>query len=74
MPLEEQDAVDFLVDSLMKQELTLVFTGPLTNLAMALVKEPRIRSQIKEIAMMGGGNATPCAEFDVDPHAARVVF
>jgi purine nucleosidase len=48
---------------------------------MAMVKEPRIRSRIREIHMMGGGfgeggNVTPAAEFNihVDPHAAQVVF
>lgn len=80
MPLQEKHAVDFLVESLLEQEMTLVVTGPLTNLAMALVKEPRIASHIKEIVLMGGsragGNVTPSAEFNilVDPHAAHVVF
>ena len=55
--------------------------GPLTNLGMALVKEPGIVPKIREIVLMGGGwaeggNITPAAEFNiyVDPHAAHNVF
>jgi len=55
--------------------------GPLTNIALAIVKEPRILPKIREIVLMGGGffaggNTTPAAEFNihVDPHAAHVVF
>jgi purine nucleosidase len=55
--------------------------GPLTNLAMAMVKRPEIIPKINHLVMMGGGffeggNTTPAAEFNiyVDPHAARVVF
>jgi purine nucleosidase len=53
----------------------------MTNIALALISEPRIASRIKRIVAMGGGyfeagNITPAAEFNiyVDPHAARVVF
>jgi purine nucleosidase len=84
MPLQPSHAVDWLVDTLMaagEREVTLCTLGPLTNVAMAMVKEPRIRSRIREIVMMGGGfaeggNVTPAAEFNiyVDPHAAQVVF
>ncbi len=83
-PLSPQHAVDFIVDTLMaaaEDSLTLVPTGPLTNVAMAMVKEPRIVPKIREIVLMGGalregGNTTPAAEFNVlvDPHAAHVVF
>ena len=83
-PLAPGHAVDFLVDTLMaaaEDSLTLVPTGPLTNVAMAMVKEPRIVPNIREIVLMGGamregGNTTPAAEFNVvvDPHAAHVVF
>jgi uncharacterized protein (DUF885 family) len=55
--------------------------GPLTNIGLALVREPRIASRIKQIVAMGGGyfeqgNVTPAAEFNiyVDPHAARLVL
>lgn len=81
---QEQNAVDFIVETLMAAEhnsITLVPTGPLTNIAMALEKEPSIIPKIKEIILMGGamregGNITPSAEFNiyVDPHAAQIVF
>ncbi len=81
-PLQEQHAVDFLIDSLLSHDaVTLVPTGPLTNIAAALQKEPRIVDHIEEIVLMGGamregGNRTPSAEFNiiVDPHAADIVF
>lgn len=84
MPLQSQYAVDFLVDAFMARPagtITLCTLGPLTNVALALIKEPRIASRIKRIVAMGGGyfeqgNETPAAEFNiyVDPQAARVVF
>lgn len=84
MPLQKQHAVDFIVDTLMgagDDSITLVPTGPLTNVAMAMVKEPAIVPKIHEIVLMGGamregGNTSPSAEFNilVDPHAAHVVF
>jgi purine nucleosidase len=84
LPLERQHAVDFIVATLMASPLdsvTLVPTGPLTNVAMAMVMEPAILPRIREIVLMGGamresGNTTPSAEFNihVDPHAAHVVF
>ena len=83
-PLAAGHAVDFIVDTLLAapdDSLTLVPTGPLTNIAMAMVKEPGIVPKIREIVLMGGamregGNTTPAAEFNVlaDPHAAHVVF
>ena len=60
--------------------VTLCPIGPLTNVALALVKAPEIVARLREIVLMGGaiglGNATPAAEFNVfvDPHAADVVF
>ncbi len=84
MPLQAQHGVDFLIETLMAAdsgEITLCTLGPLTNVAMALVKEPACARGIGEIIMMGGGffaggNTTPAAEFNilVDPHAAHVVF
>ena len=73
MPLQPQHAVDWLVDSLMAAEgegVTLCPVGPLTNIAMAIVKEPRILPKIAEIVLMGGayfegGNTTPHAEFNI---------
>jgi purine nucleosidase len=82
--LESQFGVDFIIDTLMAHEpgeITLATLGPLTNIAMALVKQPKIAERVKEIVMMGGGyfeggNITPAAEFNiyVDPEAADVVM
>ena len=84
MPLQKQHAVDFIVDTLMSREagtVSLCVLGPMTNIAQALIREPRIASRIKRIVAMGGGffeggNVTPAAEFNiyVDPQAARMVF
>jgi purine nucleosidase len=84
MALQPDHGVDWMVETLMaagEREITLCTLGPLTNVAMAMVKEPRIVSRIREVVMMGGGfaeggNVTPAAEFNiyVDPHAAQVVF
>ncbi|MDA0679722.1 MAG: nucleoside hydrolase [Proteobacteria bacterium] len=82
--LEAQHGVDFIVDALLAAEddsITLVPTGPLTNIAMAIEKKPSILRKINEIVLMGGamregGNSTPSAEFNilVDPQAADIVF
>lgn len=84
IPLQSQHGVDYLIEALMSAEagsITLCTLGPLTNIGMALVKEPRIAERIAEIVMMGGayfevGNITPVAEFNiyVDPEAADVVL
>ena len=84
LALQTPHAVDYIVEALMAaadNSTTLVPTGPLTNIGMAIVREPRILPKIQEIVLMGGamregGNTTPAAEFNiyVDPHAAAVVF
>lgn len=84
MELQSQHGVDFLVETLLNRpenSVTLCSLGPLTNLALALQKEPRIAPRIQELVMMGGGffaggNITPAAEFNifVDPDAAKIVF
>ncbi len=82
MPLQAQHGVDFLIETLLQspQPLTVAALGPLTNLGLAIVKEPRILAQIEQVVVMGGstteGNVTPAAEFNiyVDPHAAHIVF
>lgn len=83
MALRPGHAVDALIDIVMGAEarsITLCPTGPLTNIAMAIIKEPDFAARVKEIVLMGGaiglGNVTPAAEFNiyVDPHAAKVVF
>ena len=83
-PPETRHGVDFLVETLAAAEnraITLCALGPLTNVAMALVKSPGIARAIREIVLMGGayfevGNITPAAEFNiyVDPEAAEVVL
>jgi purine nucleosidase len=82
MPLQTQHAVDFLVETVMNSDgnITLATLGPLTNVAVALVKEPRMGDRLREMVCMGGaitqGNITPSAEFNfyVDPHAVQVVL
>lgn len=74
-------AVDFIIDQVKgsQEKVTLVPTGPLTNIALALIKDPSIKENIDEIVLMGGGtfgNWTPAAEFNiyVDAEAAKVVY
>lgn len=84
MPLQDQQAVDFIIDTLRAaapQSVTLCPLGPLTNIATALQRAPDIKAAIQEIVLMGGayfevGNITPAAEFNiyVDPEAAEIVF
>ena len=81
-PYLDCHAVDFIIDTVKAagEKITLVPTGPLTNIGMALIKAPEIKSNIAEIVLMGGAvydsNMTPGAEFNifVDPEAAREVF
>ena len=83
-PLQSQHAVDFIIETLLSAndgEITLVPTGPLTNIATAIDREPAILQKIEQIVLMGGamregGNRTPSAEFNilVDPDAADIVF
>lgn len=77
-----RSAVDVIVDTLRRSPapVTLIPTGPLTNVALALSVAPDIKKNIERITLMGGapyeGNWTPAAEFNilVDPEAARIVF
>jgi len=83
-PLQETHAVDFIVDTLRnadKGTVTLVPTGPMTNIATAIQRDPGILDAVERIVSMGGamregGNRSPSAEFNVlvDPHAAEIVF
>lgn len=77
-------APDFIIEQAKKYpgEITLVMVGPLTNLALALRKEPRLSKWIKEVVVMGGivsnagmGNKSPNAEFNIfaDAEAAKIV-
>jgi uridine nucleosidase len=81
--VEPIDAAHFIVRSVMNApgEITLVALGPLTNIAIALLIEPTLASNLVEIVLMGGnafggGNASPAAEANVlnDPEAADIVF
>jgi inosine-uridine nucleoside N-ribohydrolase len=79
---QDQHAVDWLIETYMKSDgdIILVPVGPLTNIAAAMRKEPRMIEKIPELVIMGGahdhGNSTPSAEFNiwVDPEAARIVM
>ena len=82
-PLDPGHAVTWLIDTIMSHEpgtITLVPTGPLTNIAMAARLEPAIVGRVKQVVLMGGGvyqaNWSARAEFNikVDPEAAQVVF
>src|SRR6185312_8562190 len=81
--LDPRHAVDLIIDTVMAHppgSVTLVPTGPLTNIALAVRKEPRIVEQVAEVVLMGGayarGNRTPVSEFNIgcDPEAAQIVF
>ena len=84
MPLEEEHAVDFIIETLRREPahtVTLCPLGPLTNIATAFEKAPDIVGRVQQIVLMGGayfevGNITPAAEFNiyVDPEAAAIVF
>ena len=80
---EEQHAVDFIIETVKANpgEVTLLAIAPLTNIAMALKKDPTIAADIPHLYVMGGtnntlGNITPSAEYNfyVDPEAARIVL
>jgi inosine/uridine nucleosidase len=82
VPVTDVHAIDLIIELVMASpgEITLVPTGPLTNIAMALRKQPRLAENVREVVLMGGaytrGNSTPAAEFNifVDPEAAAAVF
>jgi purine nucleosidase len=76
-------AVDYLIERVLAEphQISIFPIGPLTNIAMAVRKEPRFAESVRELVIMGGailehGNMTPQAEFNiyVDPHAAHIVF
>ena len=81
--LDSRHAVDLIIETVMSHEpgtVTLVPTGGLTNIAMAVRKEPRLAERVKEVVLMGGGyhvgNWSAVAEFNIiiDPEAAHIVF
>ncbi|USD82766.1 nucleoside hydrolase [Bacillus safensis] len=76
-------APDFIIEQVLQysNQVTLVLTGPLTNLALAVKKCPELIHHVKEVIFMGGvvkgqGNVTPVAEFNTyaDPEAAKLVL
>lgn len=79
--LDPRHGVDLLIDTFAAgEDITLVPTGPLTNVAMALRRAPQLIGRIPRIVLMGGaiglGNTTPAAEFNIffDAEAADIVF
>ena len=81
--IDPRHAAQLIIDTVMAHEpgaVTLVPTGPLTNIALAMRQEPRIVDRVKRVVLMGGaytrGNRTPAAEFNIaaDPEAAYAVF
>lgn len=82
VPLSELSAVELIAEKVRecKDKVTLVPTGPLTNIAAFLLAHPELKNRIEQISLMGGGielgNWTPAAEFNilVDPEAADIVF
>jgi purine nucleosidase/pyrimidine-specific ribonucleoside hydrolase len=79
--IEKIHAIDYIAQCAEKyNNLTLVSTGPLTNIALFILKYPFLCDKISSIVLMGGGiahgNITPTAEFNIyaDPEAAKIVF
>ena len=85
--LEDAGAVDFIVNTVIENagEITILAVGPLTNIALAIRREPSFAASVKRMVIMGGaiaslpdgaGNQTPNAEFNfwVDPEAAKIVL
>jgi purine nucleosidase len=80
--IQGKHAVDYIIETIMNAEepIDWITLGPLTNAALAILKEPRITKNVRMLTMMAGGvnagNVTPTSKFNVyaDPEAARVVF
>ena len=81
-PLHDDHGVSVLIETIetANTPVTLVPTGPLTNVALAFTLKPELTEAIEEVVLMGGGyaegNVTPAAEFNIlaDPEAASIVF
>ena len=78
----DKHATELIIDTIgaFPGEITLVATGPLTNIALAVRRHPALASQVADLVIMGGsatrGNVTPAAEYNIatDPEAAAIVF
>ncbi|GKV69241.1 ribosylpyrimidine nucleosidase [Sporosarcina sp. NCCP-2716] len=79
---DEGFAPDFIIEQAKQHpgEITVILLAPLTNMALAIRKEPRLKEWLKELVIMGGafdhrGNITPTAEYNmyIDPEAAKIV-
>ena len=82
-PAEKKHAMDAIIDLVMENpgEMEIVTCGPLTNLAMAILREPAVAQSLKKAWILGGtagaeGNLSPAAEYNVgtDPEAAAIVL
>src|SRR6476660_9953317 len=82
-PVSERHAVDVILEEARRRpgEVTLVTLGPLTNLAIAVLREPALPGLIRRYVLMGGaygvsGNTPPTTEWNIhcDPDAASIVF
>ena len=78
---DKRNAIQFIIETCLQNEkITLITIGPLTNIAMAIKLEPKIKEHIELISIMGGsigcGNVTPDAEYNIyaDPESAYIVF
>ena len=82
-PLAPEHSIDFIVRTVMAAPagaISLAITGPCTNVALAIVREPRVAEKLGDVVIMGGalregGNVTASAEYNIfaDPHAAHIV-
>lgn len=79
-PVEKRNFIDFYKETLKSKKITIVASGPLTNIALLIETYPEYVKNIEEIVIMGGGlkkgNVTDYAEFNfyADPEAAKIVF
>ncbi len=82
LPVSKRPAILAMLETIMTndEKITIVATGPLTNVAALLLAHPEVKPKIERISWMGGaavgGNMSPTAEFNayVDPHAVEIVF
>lgn len=82
LPVSKRPAITAMLETIMASDrkITIVATGPLTNVAALLLAHPEVKTNIERISWMGGsavgGNMSPSAEFNayVDPHAVEIVF